>query len=91
MLQASFLRLVPHSQKKKQVQCNAKLHMLRVPISWFLVLEFWADGMQLSPDRISYVTTKSTENVFIYCGHKYEGWNFNFGDTPLDWIQELLE
>ena len=21
----------------------------------------------------------------------YEGWNFNFGDTPLDWIQELLE
>ena len=23
--------------------------------------------------------------------HKYEGWNFNFGNTPLDWIQELLE
>ena len=22
---------------------------------------------------------------------KYEGWNFNFGNTPLDWIQELLE
>ena len=21
----------------------------------------------------------------------YEGWNFNFGSTPLDWIQELLE
>ena len=21
----------------------------------------------------------------------YEGWNFNFGKTPLDWIQELLE
>ena len=21
----------------------------------------------------------------------YEGWNFNFGNTPLDWIQELLE
>ena len=23
--------------------------------------------------------------------YKYEGWNFNFGNTPLDWIQELLE
>ena len=22
---------------------------------------------------------------------KYEGWNFNFGNTTLDWIQELLE
>ena len=21
----------------------------------------------------------------------YEGWNFNFGNTLLDWIQELLE
>ena len=21
----------------------------------------------------------------------YEGWNFNFGNTSLDWIQELLE
>ena len=21
----------------------------------------------------------------------YEGWKFNFGNTPLDWIQELLE
>ena len=21
----------------------------------------------------------------------YEGWNFNFSNTPLDWIQELLE
>ena len=21
----------------------------------------------------------------------YEGWNFNFGNTPLDWIQELLK
>ena len=21
----------------------------------------------------------------------YEGWNFNFGNAPLDWIQELLE
>ena len=21
----------------------------------------------------------------------YEGWNFNFGNIPLDWIQELLE
>ena len=24
-------------------------------------------------------------------GISYEGWNFNFGNAPLDWIQELLE
>ena len=24
-------------------------------------------------------------------GYNYEGWNFNFGNTPLDWIQGLLE
>ena len=23
--------------------------------------------------------------------YTYEGWNFNFGNTPLDWKQELLE
>ena len=27
----------------------------------------------------------------LYCWLWYEGWNFNFGNTPLDWIQELLE
>ena len=31
---------------------------------------------------------KSTNTVLIFI---YEGWNFNFGNTPLDWIQELLE
>ena len=29
--------------------------------------------------------------VDVYTELKYEGWNFNFGNTPLDWIQELLE
>ena len=35
--------------------------------------------------------------IFLYkiddrlTGTAYEGWNFNFGNTPLDWIQELLE
>ena len=28
--------------------------------------------------------------IYIYIVY-YEGWNFNFGNTPLDWIQELLE
>ena len=28
---------------------------------------------------------------FWFWYHIYEGWNFNFGNTPLDWIQELLE
>ena len=27
----------------------------------------------------------------IHCPVLYEGWNFNFGNIPLDWIQELLE
>ena len=26
-----------------------------------------------------------------FCTTWYEGWNFNFGNTPLDWTQELLE
>ena len=30
-------------------------------------------------------SNKTTMYIF------YEGWNFNFGNTPLDWIQELLE
>ena len=30
--------------------------------------------------------------VFIhFSAITYEGWNFNFGNSPLDWIQELLE
>jgi hypothetical protein len=31
---------------------------------------------------------KSMNGVKI---HKYEGWNFNFGNTLLDWLQALLE
>ena len=29
-------------------------------------------------------------DIYIYT-HTHEDWNFNFGNTPLDWIQELLE
>ena len=28
-------------------------------------------------------------SLVYYC--TYEGWTFNFGNTPLDWIKELLE
>ena len=28
--------------------------------------------------------------IYLTC-LRYEGWNFNFRNTPLDWIQELLE
>ena len=31
-----------------------------------------------------------TKHKYIV-GRRYEGWNFNFSNTPLDWIQELLE
>ena len=31
------------------------------------------------------------ESVRCWLWQWYEGWNFNFGNTPLDWIQELLE
>ena len=31
------------------------------------------------------------ETVTLVLVHKYEGWNFNFGNTPVDWIQELLD
>ena len=30
-------------------------------------------------------------NVILMSKAVYEGWNFNFGNIPLDWIQELLE
>ena len=35
-----------------------------------------------------YKNTYTDEKIYIYI---YEGWNFNFGNTPLDWIQELME
>ena len=28
---------------------------------------------------------------FLFIKSIYEGWNFNFGNTPPDWIQKLLE
>ena len=31
------------------------------------------------------------ENLKSSSRTTYEGWNFNFGNTPLDWIQGLLE
>ena len=37
---------------------------------------------------------KTVEYLLSYkaiMNYLYEGWNFNFGNTPLDWIQELLE
>ena len=42
---------------------------------------------QSSPSRIQ--TNMRKYNPAIHA--KHEGWNFNFGNTPLDWIQELLE
>ena len=38
------------------------------------------------PRTVGYVSARH-----IYNTGTYEGWNFNFGNTPLDWIQELLE
>ena len=35
--------------------------------------------------KVNYVCQKEHHQAM------YEGWNFNFGNTPLDWIQELLE
>ena len=37
--------------------------------------------------------SKNSSQCFINCDRQlfYEGWNFNFGNIPLDWIQELLE
>ena len=37
--------------------------------------------------HLSFCDTEGKFSVEI----RYEGWNFNFGNTPLDWIQELLE
>ena len=42
--------------------------------------------------RTVYHVDKNIHTIqFVKVQGKYEGWNFNFGNTPLDWIQELLE
>ena len=43
---------------------------------------------------VSLTNDNSTDAMWIFVKSEtvnYEGWNFNFGNTPLDWIQELLE
>ena len=37
------------------------------------------------------VNNSRTSTDEINKDRNYEGWNFNFGNTPLDWIQEMLE
>ena len=34
---------------------------------------------------------ETSRHVLMLITEIYDGWNFNFGNTPLDWIQELLE
>ena len=52
---------------------------------------FEALSTKILPTTIDVMTTglQSVRGFASYI--KYEGWNFNFGNTPLDWIQELLE
>ena len=56
----------------------------------------WVTGGQApSPYSTNTQYQSSTATIFRVThgaeGQTYEGWNFNFGNTPLDWIQELLE
>ena len=37
------------------------------------------------------VCVQSLHLLLVVVEFIYEGWNFNFGNTQLDWIQELLE
>ena len=62
--------------------------------SWFC--SAWKQGNQLT---FGLCLEFGNLNFFFYFTDgrammwdtSYEGWNFNFGNTPLDWIQELLE
>ena len=42
-------------------------------------------------ESVSCGSVSEWDKIFLAAEHKYEGWNFNFGNTLLDWIQELLE
>ena len=46
--------------------------------------------ISLSYKKISSFLDDVKQWTFIIL-YTYEGWNFNFGNIPLDWIQELLE
>ena len=50
------------------------------------------DGIYLAQDGSKWlVLVNMLMNRGVSKKKNYEGWNFNFGNTPLDWIQELLE
>ena len=77
----------------------SKLSSLSVYIG-LLIGSFYRDFAKLQKATINFVmsvssstgtTLLSQEEFLRHLIFKYEGWNFNFGNTPLDWIQELLE
>ena len=52
---------------------------------------YQSDVTRLDATLWIFVNTGFYQSVVLVVTAIYEGWNFNFGNTPLDWIQELLE
>ena len=46
--------------------------------------------LKCNTDRDRQRVKRCEKSLFPFSS-TYEGWNFNFGNTPLDWTQELLE
>ena len=44
-----------------------------------------------SSERLRWRALWEVHIIWVHSRRKYEGWNFNFGNTPPDWMQELLE
>ena len=75
------------------------LNLIGKPYVLFVAIprKYWstvtlADSRVLNSTEYTYqVSPLSKSNDKHFSTFKYEGWNFNFGNIPLDWIQELLE
>ena len=57
-------------------------------MAYFTVL-YWLDELGKTTKNLLGYLNASAE--FVNPAPTYDVWNFNFGNTPLDWIQELLE
>ena len=53
--------------------------------------EFIAQTDVMSGSRTPLLLSRKGMRLLFAYNALYEGWNFNFGNTPLDWIKELLE
>ena len=82
-------------------QGRGEVLILKIACFLQIILDQMTGNVVISEvDALMYVVLSEAEKHVPYWGlvittessfSLYEGWNFNFGNTPLDWIQEPLE